>query len=419
MSVLLLGADYYGTLAAARCLGQRGVKVMVADETRRARALWSRYTKERLVHPPLGDARAFMDWLLEFGQAHPRTVVYPTNDHLAWLLSARREEVSRVFSTMHPDEDTTLSLLDKKRLFSLGSELGIDMPKTWYAETDQDLLSLAQREATFPLLIKPRTQIYLESGIKGSLIGSRDELAGALVRYHALVRFNRVLTDRHPDIDRPMLQAYHKAAETSIFSVSGYVDREHLVSRSAMKILQRPRKIGIGLCFEEREPEQRIIEQLRVLCKHVGYQGAFEAEFIADGERRMLIDFNPRFYSQMAFDVARGLPLPYIVYLVAMGDRAAANAELEEAASWAPEGKQVYCHGFMLDLVLALQGLSGQMPRDEVRRWRAWRKDNEARATDAVRDEGDRLPALIDTASWIEHFARHPRSFFRSYVLNR
>ena len=73
----------------------------------------------------------------------------------------------------------------------------------------------------------------------------------------------------------------------------------------------------------------------------------------------------------------------------------------------------------MLDLVLGLQGLSGQMTRDEVVRWRAWYADHAGHTTDAVRDPDDRLPSLIDAAQWVRHFARHPRSFVRSFVLNR
>ncbi len=419
MNVLLLGADYYGTLAAVRCLGERGVTVFVADETKNARALFSKHTKERLVHPPLSDVAGIVAWLVAFGKKHPNTVLYPTNDHLAWLMAAYGKEIREVFLTMHPSEDVTLALLDKGRLTKVCGELGIDVPQTLYADTDQGLFELAKREGTFPMLIKPRTQIYLESGIKGSLVERPEDLEETLARYHALVRFNPAFGSRHPEATRPMLQAYHTAAETSIFSVSGYVDDTHLVSRSAMKVLQRPRKVGIGLCFEGREPEPEVLALLRALFTKVGYRGAFEAEFIADGNRRMLIDVNPRFYSQMGFDVARGNPLPYVVALMASGKVEEANRELTRAAAWKPDGTYVYCHELMLDLVLTLQGLSGQMSRDEVKKWRTWLSENRSRTTDAVRDARDRLPALVDAASWVKHFAKHPRSFVRSYVLNR
>jgi len=133
----------------------------------------------------------------------------------------------------------------------------------------------------------------------------------------------------------------------------------------------------------------------------------------------MLIDVNPRFYSQMGFDIARGNPLPYVIALVSEGKTEAAHRELEKAARWEGTGTYVYCHEIMLNLVLGLQGLSGQMSRDEVRKWRTWLRENKPRATDAVIDRHDRMPALVDAASWVKHFAKHPRSFVRSYVLNR
>jgi len=51
--VLLLGADYYGTLAAARCYGKHRIEVVMADESRKGRALFSKHVTEKLVHPPL------------------------------------------------------------------------------------------------------------------------------------------------------------------------------------------------------------------------------------------------------------------------------------------------------------------------------------------------------------------------------
>src|SRR5438270_710584 len=133
--VLLLGADYYGTLAAARCYGRHGIDVAMADENPRARGLYSRFVKEKLVHPPLSE----------------------------------------------------------------------------------------------------------------------------LERFRQLVPFAPVLTKRHADVAEPMVQEYLTAAETSIFSVSGFVDQKGtVVPRAAMKVLQRPRKVGIGLCFEGRAIEEEL-----------------------------------------------------------------------------------------------------------------------------------------------------------------
>jgi predicted ATP-grasp superfamily ATP-dependent carboligase len=177
--------------------------------------------------------------------------------------------------------------------------------------------------------------------------------------------------------------------------------------------------VGIGLCFEGRPTDGALVDKLAALSAKVGYYGAFEAEFIVHGDKRLLIDFNPRFYSQMAFDIARGLSLPMLVWHAANGDEPQMNRELERARAWQGTGEEVYCHKTMLDLVLTLQGASGQMKREEVRRWRSWYATHRRTATDAVRDPDDRMPAIIDAAQWVRHFARHPRSFLRSFVMNR
>jgi D-aspartate ligase len=419
--VLLLGADYYGTLAAARCYGKAGIEVTMADERRKGRALFSKHVTEKLVHPPLAEPQALIDWLVAWGEQHPGTLLYPPNDHLSWLFAAHRDRLSKAFVMYSPTEEAVITLLDKQRLHDACAQpgVGIEVPETHALGASGADNPLADR-LRYPVLLKPRTQVFLESGIKGFIVQDKAQLASELARFRSLVAFNRVLTDRHPDVAEPMVQEYLTAAETSIFSVSGFVAEDGaIVARAAMKVLQRPRKVGIGLCFEGRELEPILVEKLSALCKKIGYHGTFESEFIVDGDRRLLIDFNPRFYSQMGFDIARGVPLPMMVWHAARGEKPELDAELAKARAWKAIGTEAYCHKTMLDLVLTLQGMSGQMSKDDVRRWRRWVVEHRATLTDAVRDPGDRMPAVIDAASWAQHFAKHPRSFVRDFVLNR
>ena len=108
-----------------------------------------------------------------------------------------------------------------------------------------------------------------------------------------------------------------------------------------------------------------------------------------------------------------------LVWHSARGEGDHFRDELARAQAWQARGDEVYCHKTMLDLVLGLQGLSGTMTREEVRHWRDWYAAHRGAATDAVRDPEDPMPALVDAAQWVRHFARHPRSFVRSFVLNR
>jgi D-aspartate ligase len=417
MGVLLLDADSYGTLAAARCYGRSGIEVTMADEHRGARARFSRYVGARLVHPPVRSPAALVDWLVQWGEQHPGTLLYPTNDHLAWLLAVERDRLGDAFTMFSPGEGTIIGLLDKKRLYDACQDVALEAPETRVLNEPSIV-----DELRYPVLLKPRTQAYLKGGIKGFIVRDRAELASQLARFRKLVAFDSTITVRYPDIAAPLVQEYRPVAESNILSISGFVaDDGQLVARAAMKVLQRPRKVGIGLCFEGREIEEPLTAQLAALCRKVGYHGAFESEFVVEGDRRLLIDFNPRFYSQMGFEVAGGLSVPLLVWHAARGERRRVAEQLVLARAWPPPSHEVYCHKMMLELMLTLQGMSGKMPRDDVKHWRSWhaRATRMDAVTDAVRDPDDRMPALVDTVRWIGDFAKHPRSFLNSYVLNR
>jgi D-aspartate ligase len=419
MSVLLLGADDYGTLAAVRCYGRSGIEVTVASEHRRGRAQFSRYAARRVVHPPLSAPDQLVEWLVDWGDRHPGTFIYPSNDDLAWLYARYRDRLGRSFLTFGPGEATMLRLLDKLRLAAACAEVGIETPRTvglTLASTDRETADRLAH-ARYPLLLKPRVRVMSDRGMKGFIVPSPDALASQLARYRALATFDPGFTARHRELTDPIAQEYHSVGETSTLSLAGFVDAGgDCVALAATKILQRPRRVGIGLCFDDRALDASLVERVAALCRLVGYHGVFEVEFLVAADRLLLIDFNPRFYSQMGFEIARGLQLPLLVWRAAHGEAPARDGGPRPRADG-----QIYSHKRMLDLMLVLQRLSGRMSGDEVARWRTWhrRARRAGRATDAVHDPDDRIPALVDGARWIGEFARHPRSFMYEFVLNR
>jgi predicted ATP-grasp superfamily ATP-dependent carboligase len=198
-----------------------------------------------------------------------------------------------------------------------------------------------------------------------------------------------------------------------IYSLSGFRDMSgsHVVMQAALKILQQPRHLGIGLCFEEAEVIPDLAQQTIRLCERIGYYGAFELEFIVAQGRMLLIDFNGRFYNQLAFDIARGMDLPGMVYAGAIG----ATEELERLVSRVPlrdkEQPLVFCNGFGLSLSVAAQQIFKKMSREEATHWLEWRKTYEGRVVDAIHDSDDPLPAVFDIASRVGQYMRYPRKF--------
>ena len=416
---LLTMPGYGGTLAAVRCLGRAGIPVTVASDTPGQPAAWSRWTTRRVRCPPPSEPERFMDWLLRFGEREPGHVLYPTSDDLAYLFARRTVEIGKSFLVYQPPAETVLTLLDKKSLLFAARRAGIESATTWFPADDHALERIA-RNARFPLLIKPRTQLLWPTLHKGTRVDRPEDLVRAYSTYLRTRRHSPVLLAERPDVARPMLQEYHSEAEEQIESMAGFIDAsgEIFVARAAIKMLQQPRRVGIGVCFEDAPLDPAAAGALAALCRDTGYFGVFEAEFIRSGDRRLLIDFNPRYYNQMGFEIARGLPLPLLAHAAACGDeRRLRAAALEAQAAHAGEA-QVYCHRSAMAMIVGAQRLSGRMGARDVRRWRDWYARHHGHAVDPAFDSEDMLPGVLATARQLWQAIRHPRAFFRSMVLN-
>jgi predicted ATP-grasp superfamily ATP-dependent carboligase len=411
---------YGGTLAAARCLGEHGVSVTMAGDTLLAPARWSRYVTRWERCPPVLDAERFYDWLIAFGEREPGHVLYPTCDDLAWLFADRRDELKRYYRLYEPSVDAVIALLDKKHLCELATKLGIDTLPTAFPANDDETHRYAS-DIGYPFLLKPRTQIFLPTRCKGFFVGSPAELPGELARFAAENAFYAPLVRRVSGIDYPMLQTFRSDAAENIYSISGFIGQSdhEIVARAAVKVLQRPRRLGVGLCFEEAPVDQDTLAGLVRMSREVGYFGVFEAEFVRVEGRPHLIDFNPRFYGQMGFETARSLPLAYLTWLAALGRTSELGDELQRAKEFQSGKGYVYCNRFFFNVLLSLQQLGGRMSSQEANRWRSWLRSSSERelAFDSVDAPDDRMPAVAAAVRDVYLAARHPRSFLRQMVI--
>ncbi|RJS27572.1 carbamoyl-phosphate synthase [Corallococcus sp. H22C18031201] len=419
--VLLFSAGFYGTLAAARCFGRHGVDVTVADPGRLGPASWSRFVGRRVQCPRESDPEAFLAWLIDFGRREPvKHVLYPTSDELAWLISAHREKLEGLFHLYDPGVDAVYGLLNKRRLYEEGTAVGLHLPRTWFPESTADLEHV-RRHARFPVLLKPTTQILHATHRKGQPVATPEALEREYQEF-ARDTYAPMLVNFDSAVVRPMVQEFHPEAAEGIYSLSGFVDEsgDLFELRGAMKVLQRPRRLGVGVCFESAEVKPELAEGLARLCKRVGYHGVFEVEFIQTKDDFLLIDFNPRYYGQMGFDIARGLPLPMLAYHSALGDRVSLRRAVEAARATGQDASgEVFCNRIALEMLLSLQRLSGALPADEARQWRRWFEDHRAQAVDPLIDPDDLMPAAVELAQIVYGSARHPRAFLRMMVLNR
>ena len=418
---LLTTGEYYGTLAAARCYGRLNIPVYLAGSTSLTQTRWSRFVTETVEAPALRDFDAFAEWLVTFGREHPGLFLYSTSDDMSWLLASRRDELGKYYRLYQPPLRTIVGLLDKRKLYESCREVGIDAPETSFPESDAEVAKIAAT-ASMPLLIKPRTQMLLLSKAKGRLCRDSAELPHAYQSFRAENTYREEIVAHDPSIVWPMLQSYHPEAMTETYSLSGFIDEsgEVFEVRAARKVFQRPRRLGVGLCFLGQPVNPVLRQKVFELCRRIGYYGAFESEFvpIASTGQHLLIDFNPRFYGQMGFEIARGMPLPAFVYHAGQGQAGEALRRAVDHRTEPDSGTYHFSNRWVLRLVMLTQSLSGRLSPEEREALQAILHDPRARYVDAVKDDHDTGPLMADVLLNLKHFARHPRDFYKKFFLD-
>jgi len=417
---LLTEPGFCGTLAAARHLGQRGVAVRTMGRALGAPTAHSRYVGRHWRSPRMDDIGRRVGLLMQIGRLHPGTVLYPTSDDFAWLQAAHATSLRRYFRMYSPEIEAIENILDKRRLSDACRQVGIEFPESCFAESRADVVAAAQ-SARFPVLLKQRTQIFSDTKSKGALVHRAADLVAAYDRFVAENRHAPEVAARMPFASWPIIQTFLPDAHRGSYLVSGFVNRDHsqIAAQAARKVLQYPRTLGIALCMEPAPLDDDLTARILALCKLTGHFGVFQIEFLVEGERKLLIDFNPRYYHYMAFDIARGLPLPWFAHLGACGDEAGLARAMRESGGSLDSRPSAFCFRLELAELLWAQRLTGTMSREDFHRWRRWYRTHRGHIVDAVAAAGDRWPEITaGIAKWALNL-RHPRAFIRRIAFDR
>jgi D-aspartate ligase len=407
---LLADPAWYGTLAAARDLGSRGVPVTLALDHATAPARFSRSVARTVRYPGPRDPDRLLEWLLDFGRRWPGHVLYPTSDNVAWLVASHRARLACDFRLFSPPLDALARLLDKRELAASARAAGLDALDACCPRDEHEVAALAS-SLRFPVFLKPRTQVFATVQAKGERVSRAQDLVRVWLGWRRRACYPRAVRDAIEGVELPLVQATVPPSER-VFTVDGFVDARGELAGvlGCVKVLQRPRRTGPGLCFEHAAVPDAVSAGLARLFQQTGFCGVFDAEFVEHEGRLLLIDVNPRFYNHMQFEIDRGLPLPWLAYLAAIGDEAALCATATRARRFAG-GPLIYVHRLPLRLMLAVQTLNGAMTPAERQHWRRWLR--EASASDPVAQPGDRVPALAELLLELRAAARHPRAWLR------
>lgn len=413
---LLTMGNYLGTLAAARDLGSHGIPVVLADCQKNSLTAASAYISRFERSPNLDSLDIFAQWLTKFGQKNPGYVLYPTCDEMCLLISRHHQTLSRYYYLCRGSTTSSYQLLNKEILSQLCQSLEINYPQTWFPQSELEQLALADT-VQYPVVVKPKTQGSLSKAMKGEICYSKEQFLNVLSKFSNSTFYKAEALQYDPSLGTLIVQKFHPEAAENIYSLAGFFDGEKdvYVLRASEKVLQQPVKIGVGLCFESREIYAEPANQLRRLLEKVSYRGAFEVEFIHRKEEDsfLLIDFNPRFYGQMGFEIARNLPIARLCYFSAIGDHEKTQELAKASLDWDHNNLCKYCPSSMLKFFVTTQWLGGSMSKDRKQFWLDWEKTGQR--YDSIYSPEDSRPSWAYVWQCWQEFLRYPGSNYRKY----
>lgn len=198
---------------------------------------------------------------------------------------------------------------DKRLTYALASEVGVDIPVTYYP-ADRD--AVAALPCTFPAILKPaikESENTFTSG-KAWRVEDRRELLARYDWASALVPADTIL-----------IQDLIPGGTSAQYSFATLCAEWRMLARvAARRTRQFPPDFGVATHVETIDrpqlapPTRRLLEAMR-------YTGVVEMDFIHDArsERHYLLDVNPRPWSWHALGRRAGIDFPYLLWDVAHG----------------------------------------------------------------------------------------------------
>jgi D-aspartate ligase len=302
---------HHGGLGVVRSLGRLGVPLYGVYEERFTPAAVPRHLRGRFVwHCDVDDPDRFLEGMAMVGERLGRpTVLIPTDDLGAILISEHAPTLGRWFRLPQPPPGLAHLLASKKGLYELCSKLGVPCAQVSFPISRRDVEDFAAT-ANFPVVAKV-IEVWLlpaNAGLKSTTIVHRPE----------------TLLDLYKKLEggpagNLMLQEYIPRGFGQDWFFPGYCDArsECLVSFTGVKLRSYPPYAGPTSLGISRDNDV-LRAKAEALLRTIAYRGIMDLDFrldLRDGEYKLL-DFNPRLGAQFrvfeddaAVDVVRALHL--------------------------------------------------------------------------------------------------------------
>ncbi len=299
-------------MATVRELGSAGVPARVLSHAPGPAAA-SRYAEFVRVPNLYTDTRVWAERLAEVAvrESEP-PVVFPTEDAACLALERYHSVVGDAVCASYPAPGLIERILDKRRLYTVAGQAGIDLPTVFDAKTPADVADLEAGK----WVVKPPCRYRLsDDGIRSF---RRDVGVTKAMGGDPKVAVEALLAARYPVMVLEQIPGGFDQLVTAAVTLGR--DGEVLDAFVARKRCEYPEPFGDGLIVELAE-DPGVIDPAVELLRALGYWGMCDVEFKIDPRdgRMCLLDANPRPWLWLGLGTRNGHHLALAAYNVASG----------------------------------------------------------------------------------------------------
>ena len=276
-------------------------------------AAWSRYARFVRVPDLYADPRAWAERLAECGGAEDSPpVAFPTEDAACLALEFHHGIVGERVRPVYPSPGMIERVLDKRRLYTVARQVGIDLPVVLDVTTPDDAAALNAGE----WIVKPPCRYRMtDEGIRSFRhdVGPSKAVGGKPADAVAAV-----LAARYPVMVQECIPGGFETLVTAAVALGR--DGEIVDAFAARKRFEYPEPFGDGLIVELIK-DPGVIDPAVELLRALDFWGMCDVEFKLDARdgRLCLLDANPRPWLWLGLGTRNGHHLALAAYNAACG----------------------------------------------------------------------------------------------------
>src|SRR5659263_335660 len=281
--VIVIGGHVQG-LGVIRIFGRKQIPCYVLDTTSINIAKYSKYCTKFIKFDQNQD---FVHFLIEMCKKHDLNdwLLVPTDDNYVSILSNNKELLRKYYRVSVDDWNIIEKCYNKRITYQIVHELGLDMPKTYFPDSDKDLENIG---VDYPCIIKPAVMHKLYGQIKKKVLVCND-------KNELISNYKKVLS--YIPADEVIVQEIIPGDSSNQYSACFFFNRtKPFVSLLARRKRQYPIDFGSCTSFAETIKDPGFIESAKKILSRINYWGICEVEFkkdVRDGKYKFL-EINPR-----------------------------------------------------------------------------------------------------------------------------